>query len=507
MEMAGRTLIIPIYYIILVACIGVSSNFSYRGFYETFPNEIAVVVLILALGLFGAGLMLQIGRDRKSLSQQLFAIVIFVIFASFSTSSNFNYIYTKMKWEDVRKEAFREEYQKYVKTLEAIESRLVSKSVDDKAYFERIASGYHKLIDEKITSVKTSILGSEIYKDKQDFIKKLEFELDQMKIQATDKNAPGCGQKCRDHIKTINGLIPSTETVFTSSRKETDILTSWSNFKDIKMDVFCSEKFSDFHTLRSLVEAVPATDYCLSSNEQYRNLYPPNALELLRNKIKRAAQYDEKKLLEYIAAVADVSKNIDVIVGTLRASGFDNAKMQYSSTDYPRTISDAVDFLRKLDSDFGDIDIAQIKNREKLLADLNSPDFYKEPVSSVLFKETKSLTFDKALSQNDVVKRLDEPLRPFLEVIAAKRQEIVTRYNTAMGLQEDNDFAEFVIDTSNGQIGEVQDTVQYAWNHFSQTVVISLLLGIAFDIIPIIFAFAAFHGYKPEEPDYDPVIG
>jgi len=32
------------------------------------------------------------------------------------------------------------------------------------------------------------------------------------------------------------------------------------------------------------------------------------------------------------------------------------------------------------------------------------------------------------------------------------------------------------------------------------------LLGIAFDLIPIIFAFAAFHGYKPEEPEYDPVI-
>ena len=104
--MAGRALIIPIYYLILIACIGVSSNFSFRGFYETFPNEIYVVVLILALGLFGAGLLLQIGRDRKSITQQLLALLIFFIFASFSTSSNMNYIYTKMLWEDVRKEAY-----------------------------------------------------------------------------------------------------------------------------------------------------------------------------------------------------------------------------------------------------------------------------------------------------------------------------------------------------------------------------------------------------------------
>ena len=505
--MAGRTLIIPIYYIMLVACIGVSSNFSYRGFYETFPQEIAVVVLILALGLFGAGLMLQIGRDRQSISQQILAMIIFMIFASFSTSSNFNYIYTKMKWEDVRKEAFRQEYQKYIKTLEAIESELTSKNVDDQAYFERIASGYHNLIDEEITNVKNLILDSEIYREKQAFNKKLEFELDQMKIQATDQNAPGCGKKCRDHINTINSLIPSTETVFTSSRKEAEILDSWRNYKDIKMKVFCSEQFADFHRLRSFVEAVPSTDHCMSSNEQFREFYPGSELEKLRNSIKRASQYDEKMLLEYIAEVANVSVKIADIMDKLRNIGLNETRMTANSTEYPRTIGDAVEFLRKSNSDFDDIDISQIKSREKLISDLSRPDFYSDTVSSALFEESKTLIFDKNLSQNEVVQRLDEPLRPYLEVIAAKRQSIITRYITAMGLEEDNDFAEFKINTSNGQIGEVQNTVQYAWNHFSQTVVISFLLGIAFDIIPIIFAFAAFHGYKPKEKDYDPVIG
>ena len=37
--------------------------------------------------------------------------------------------------------------------------------------------------------------------------------------------------------------------------------------------------------------------------------------------------------------------------------------------------------------------------------------------------------------------------------------------------------------------------------------IIASIIGFSFDLIPLIFAFVAFHGYVPEEEDYDPVIG
>lgn len=506
--MAGRTLIIPIYYLILIACIGVSSNFSFRGFYETFPTEIYVVVFILALGLFAAGLMLQLGRDQKSLSKQLLALLIFVIFATFSTSSNMNYIYTKMKWEDVRKEAFREEYQKYVKSLEIIEKDLIDQLVSDQEYFEKIATAYYTLIDAEISKLKTDIVTSEYYQNQRAVVDKLQFELAQMRIQALDPGAPGCGTKCRAHMATIDELIPTTETTITSSKKTETIKRFWVNYHDKKMRAFCGATFTNYHSLRSLIEQPPGSDFCVNDSSEYIKQYPPNQLEVMRTRIQRSQNYDENALLKYISSISNEASRLEAIkaqIGAIDASFSLESKGQ--NITLPRSITEAAEFLSEMGVELPPINIAEIKLRESLIADLGNSDFLTGTVSSVSMELDEVFIFDKNLTQNDVVKSIDVPLRPFLEVVASKQKIIIDRYAEVSLESRLEELESLKVDPANGQIGEVQYTVPYAIKEFSQTTVISFLLGFAFDIIPIIFAFAAFHGYKPEEPEYDPIIG
>lgn len=502
--MAGRTLIIPIYYLILIACIGVSSNFSFRGFYETFPNEIYVVVLILALGLFGAGLLLQIGRDRKSITQQLLALLIFVIFASFSTSSNMNYIYTKMQWEDVRKEAFREEYPKYLRTVSEIEKDLITQTTEDKDYFEKIATGYYEIIDEKINVMKNLISTSEYYLVQKQKHENLTFQLDQMYVQALDPGAPGCGTKCLKHIETINELVPTTEIKFTRSKDANQIKKSWGNYRDLKMRAFCSDNSTNYHSLRSLVEVISATDFCLIDNPDYARQYIPNKLEKIRAEIQRQKDYNEEDLLRYLEIVSDTSSELDKIyleVSTMVASDF-----KFAQEIFPRSVSEAVEFLKSKSIDVPYLEIAEILKREDLVQDLKNDEFYKVVVSSAYLENDETFFLNEQLTQNDVVKLIEVPIKPFLEVLAAKQKEIFERYKDALGAKSRDLLQVDEIDTENGQIGEVQYTLNLAFEKFSQTTIISFLLGIAFDIIPIIFAFAAFHGYKPDDPEYDPVI-
>ena len=505
--MAGRTLIIPIYYLILIACIGVSSNFSFRGFYETFPNEIYIVVLILALGLFGAGLLLQIGRDRKSIAQQLLALLIFFIFASFSTSSNMNYIYTKMQWEDVRKEAFREEYPKYLRTLAAIEKDLITQTTIDKDNFEKIATGYYEIIDRKISGLKNVISESQYYVEQKDKHDTLIFQLDQMLRQALDPGAPGCGTKCQEHAAIIDKLVPTTEVKFTRSKNEAQIKRSWSNYRDLKMKAFCSDEATQYHRLRSLVDAVGSTDFCISDSREYVKQYPPNRLEKLRADIQRLPTYNESDLLAYIAKVSEISSFLDnvslEINPTVTELLSSNAIEQIL---FPRSVSEAVEFLQNTGVEVQFSDPAEILKREELSLDLKNSDFFKVIVSSAYIEKDRIYILDSKLTQSDVVNLIDVPLKPFLEVLAAKQKEIVERYNEALGANAGYQLIEDKVNTENGQIGEVQYTLNLAFEKFSQTTIISFLLGIAFDIIPIIFAFAAFHGYKPEDPEYDPVI-
>ena len=61
----------------------------------------------------------------------------------------------------------------------------------------------------------------------------------------------------------------------------------------------------------------------------------------------------------------------------------------------------------------------------------------------------------------------------------------------------------------NGKIGEIEQTLNHAFFEMPNktNTIFATILGFAFDLVPVIIAFVAFHGYVSEEEGYNPVIG
>ena len=85
------------------------------------------------------------------------------MFASGSTSSNINFLYTERMWQEVRNKAFEEEYTKYKDTIKTIEADLKTSIETDQAYFEKIVSFYGNNINSEITNLKVTISNSEFF--------------------------------------------------------------------------------------------------------------------------------------------------------------------------------------------------------------------------------------------------------------------------------------------------------------------------------------------------------
>lgn len=506
--MAGRRLVISIYYLILVTCIGISTFLSFEGLWENLKNITYPSVMVIALGLFSAGLLLQQGRDKRSILQQFLAMILFALFASASTSSNINFIYTERMWQEVRNKAFEEEYLKYKDTLRGIEADLLSSAESDLAYFGRIASTYNNLINQEISSLKRAIETSVFYNQGKQIEGALDTELRQMLEQALDPVAPGCGPKCRAHMDEIDKLVPTTDTIMPKGKTAEDIKRNWSQYRNIKMKAFCSDaKFSNFHQLRGLVEVIPVTDFCFSVGD-YAQIYDSNRLEKLRAETATVSSYNENSLKDYLAKINEISKELEVIsLDVIGLSAEFESLEDKKNEDYPKSIEDAALLTSKVDQDFKILDVGRIQLRADLFSKLYDKDFLSAKVNSQNEDEDKLYLFDFNLTHSDVVTDRNEQIQPFLEVLSNKQNEIIGRYNDAFTNSDEKSFQ--LVDTQNGKIGEIEQTLRHAFVEMpNQTnTVFAVILGLAFDLIPVIFAFVAFHGYVPEEREYNPVIG
>ena len=182
------------------------------------------------------------------------------MFASGSTSSNINFLYTERMWQEVRNKAFEEEYTKYKDTIKTIEADLKTSIETDQAYFEKIVSFYGNNINSEITNLKVTISNSEFFQKLKQTNDTLNTELEQMKVQALDPNNPGCGTKCREHMAVIDTLVPTTDTVMPKGRTKVEITRNWGQYRKDKMNAFCVDaNYAPFHTLRGLVDELTMT--------------------------------------------------------------------------------------------------------------------------------------------------------------------------------------------------------------------------------------------------------
>ena len=100
----------------------------------------------------------------------------------------------------------------------------------------------------------------------------------------------------------------------------------------------------------------------------------------------------------------------------------------------------------------------------------------------------------------------DEPIQPFFEILKNKQNDLISRYGDAFATEDKTRFVP--IDTQNGKIGEIEQTLRHAFFEMPNrtNTIFATILGFAFDLVPVIFAFVAFHGYVREEEGYNPVI-
>ncbi len=217
-----------IYYILVIACVGVSSYLSYKGFKSSFGELALPFTFILAIGLFGADALLQRNRERGA---SVFPpLLIFTCFAVFSTVSNFNHIYTTFMQGDVVRQSLTSEYGVFRNNL---------------------------------TSTRERLLQTDAYKFTMERRADLERELARLESQAFDQLRPGCGERCQVHLRTISDILgkPLSDTAIPPIGSDSDVVRAWyDNVKTAALrDFDALSTTNDFPALSALLEDIDAS--------------------------------------------------------------------------------------------------------------------------------------------------------------------------------------------------------------------------------------------------------
>ncbi len=161
-----------VYYLLVLLCIGISLFLTYFGFEKTFGPLTPYFTAVIGLLLFAADYLMQRNRERSLPWAPAFFL--FLLAATFSSVSNFNYLYTNFMTSDVLSTTVREQYRVFSSDLTNTRARL--NAVD--------------------------AIGEET-----DRRARISTELEQMWRQMNDPGRPGCSTRCEGHIRAINALL------------------------------------------------------------------------------------------------------------------------------------------------------------------------------------------------------------------------------------------------------------------------------------------------------------
>ena len=500
----NRFILIIIFYIILACCIGISSILSYRGFLPSLKELTIPFVLVIALGLFAASSFLQLSRDSKSISKQILALCLFLFFALFSTSSNFTSIYTTRMAGEIKRAAFDEEYSKFKKTLVTIENELSRIREKENVSIVKLASFAHGDVDAEISRLKRAISQSKPYVDIAAKAETITDELREMRNQALDPNRIGCGRKCREHMSTIDDLVKSADTAMPKGTTKIEITRNIDIYERKIWVSFCStEAFMPYHLIRSMVERVPNDYRCKALNRDFEDTYGSDRLEGFRGDIKLKESYTIEALADYVIAVSNTAKNVELMLKELEIYPFFETLTADGLGSLPRTIETLSERFSNSNSDIIELEVSDATNRQKLSQAISSLDYktidaIKSDGSIVSYPLTDSLYGNQVVIEGEHIKIILEPL-------LSMQNELISWYREFTDLDVTSDFT--LVDPTNGEIGQIDETLRSGLidvPDLAQTLM-ALIMGFTIDLIPILFAFVVFHGYRPEEKGYDPM--
>ena len=463
----SRSLIIGIYYAVLILCIGLSSYFSFRGFLPTLGNSVVTLlfVAIIALGLFAAGTLIQIARDKKSVKEQVLALIMFSVFACFSTSSNFTYLYSEQRKETERENAIHEEEKKFDEQISKLEHATDEALKKYPSYKQDLKQYYDDKVQQYDESVKTAVKKVDKFIRFRNDVNLLKEEFKKLHSQVNDSRRPGCGPRCMDHVNRIQDIVSVTEYNVPSER---DAFNKFHN-EEFQPDVwiqYCSTRGSLVKLYYFVNGESPQSDHC----------------DVEVDNIQTDTSIDETN--------KDDTSSVDGIEFYLVKL---NQKLDAINT----LISDA---------SLGNIGVDVPKIPESFETASDSFNTSGPEIMSGLLVKFKEAKKTWKSSNNCEKQKIIEDPRNCLVLMNNALHNVKTSYDTEFG-----DSAETVdiasINTERGQVGSIKDTLYSGFierPHLPSTI-FSFLVGVMIDVLPLIFCFVAFHGYhRPQKEPDDP---
>lgn len=483
----SRSIIIAIYYVVLTLAIGLSSYFSFFGFLPTLGNIFlaATFVAIIALGLFAAGTLVQIGRDRKSGKEQLLAFLLFAVFAIFSTSSNFTYLYTIMHAVTERQDAINEERSKFETVVRALQSTTSIAVQSERTAIQDLANWYGRPVANDLATRLDELNTVEEYTTFVASVDTLQNELLNMLTQSQDPGRPGCGARCRAHYDTINSLVTSL-----TGTAPTDLTIPTS-----------STEFNVFYTQyeRRVWESVCEAQADLVA------IYVLSSSKSLASSCDKPGHISRDEFVVFITSldiytvetVSDFLEQLGVKITSINNILSTKTEIQLASIE--TTVDSAMQVYGEkgqLDRSFEGYSSELVHQKERLLTTLEAALEMASFNQPLLFNNERC-SFDN----------INNDPRACLTLINSDLKGLKGDFANLFSDQDMPEVArDLDINEENGQVGTIKDTL---FNGFVEvpslpTTVFAFFMGLMIDVLPLIFAFVAFHGYVRPEREIDP---